>query len=120
MDMRERNQRIVAMRDDGATYDEIGSAFGISAERANQLCRGYERDRKAKADPLYKLLAEADKVLSHNCGGHIVRRAYNVLRRKGVDDSEALRRVKLREVAGMRNAGVKTVALVAIAKELAG
>ena len=120
MDMRERNRRIVNMRANGATYGEIGRAFGISAGRANQLCRGYERDRKAKADPLYALLAEADRVLSRNCGGHIVRRAYNVLRRKGVDAPGALRGVELREVAGMRNAGVKTVALVAIAKELAG
>ena len=115
----ERNRRIAEMRRKGATYGDIGRAFGITSVRAYQVCKRMQRDEERKADPVCSLLLEADRQLGNTCGTYLVTRTQNVLRRKGVNDAAALSRVSLREVARMRNAGANTVALVAIAQEIA-
>lgn len=118
MDRSKRNELIVAMRRRGATYGEIGRRFGLTAMRAYQICEKAGQQEKLDKDNVYALLSKAETILGSQCGSGIVRRAYNVMRRSGVDDADALSKVKLKDVAMMRNAGVKTVALVAIAKEL--
>ena len=118
MDRSERNEMIVAMRRKGATYGDIGRRFGITAMRAHQICEKAGQQEKLDRNDVFALLSKAETILGNQCGSGIVRRAYNVMRRKGVDDADALAKVKLKDVAMMRNAGVKTVALVAIAKEL--
>jgi len=47
----ERNSAVVAMRDAGATYEQVGEKFGISRERVRQICRAvrHRRVRKLKS-----------------------------------------------------------------------
>ena len=119
MDKTERNARIVDMRRHGATYYDIGRKFGISSVRAHQICDKEMERAQLDRNDVFALLSRAEVILGNQCGSGIVRRAYNVMRRKGIDNADKLLKVKLEDVARMRNAGVKTVALVAVAKELA-
>ena len=119
MDKTERNARIVDMRRHGATYYDIGRKFGITSVRAHQICDKEMERAQLDRNDMFALLSRAEVILGNQCGSCIVRRAYNTLRREHVDDADALLALELRDVAKMRNAGVKTVALVALAKELA-
>ena len=46
MYMKERNQQIATLRQEGRTYSEIAKIFGISLERVAQICRHEEREER--------------------------------------------------------------------------
>ena len=117
MDTALLNEAIVLMRGMGFSWRVIGETFGISSERAQEICKASGLKMEREDDRLYILLSEANKSMGGTCGGAVVR-TYNILRRENCVDVESLGNISLVDVAKMRNAGVKTVALCAVAKEI--
>ena len=48
MYLKERNQQIAKLRQEGRTYSEIAKIFGISLERVAQICRHEEREERLR------------------------------------------------------------------------
>lgn len=119
MSIIERDKRIVNLREAGMTCADIGRIFGITATRVHQICGKQKRKAEMMADPVCALLVKADRELGHQCGTALVTRTYNVMRRRGIADAESLADANLLEIAHTRNAGVKAVALAALAQEMA-
>lgn len=76
---KERNQEIYNMRENGSTYKVIAQQYGISIERARQICLFVKNQNKDElASDLYKLIVD-EKNHTFTVG------LFNSLKRAGIN-----------------------------------
>lgn len=63
--MRERHQTALRMREDGATFQAIGEALGVSPSRANVI---YQRALEVQAEEAAGMGVRAIRILRHYRG----------------------------------------------------
>ena len=99
MKIEERNQKIIAMRNEGYTLDKVSKAYGVSIERVRQIVLGAERKKERMN---YEKYGEFIKLNE---------RIRNCLYRKNITDLENLKRILINCPEGIkvRNIGNKSI-----------
>lgn len=116
----ERNEQIVADRKAGMTYKAIADKHGISQGRVSQIAHQFilSKEREAaRAEHRERIREwrEANPILSS-----LPSRALNCLRPRGVTTDTILLSTPIETMAGFRNLGPVTLAMIktAMAKEV--
>jgi len=107
-----RNNEIVADRNAGMTLAELSEKYGISRERARQICKLMEMRQEREDDELWQRLEDAARRIG--CES-VVMRTYNVVKR-GMRIS-CYERIPFEEVPRdrwheLRNCGEKSLELL--------
>lgn len=101
----ERNETLADEHDQGATFAELASKYGISRQRCKQIYDVVAKSRERSEDQLFVKVKRAAALV----GTPHVGRAYNAARRYAFDENDTT----WDDLIGYRNIGVVTAAVIA-------
>lgn len=103
----------------GWTTKEVADFYGIGVQAVRSNIENLEKHERLIAEnDVYRLLNRAARY-SAVANRTVAARAFNILKRRGVNTRKDLLNVSCIEASGWRNVGIFTIALIALAKELA-
>ena len=115
--LKHRNDDVVRMRERGATYAEIGSAFGFTSARAMQICNKQKAKSERDSDQLYASLFDAARELGRNDPHSSALRVYNCLKRANIQSMRQCAECSDGALLGIRNFGKGSLEIVRAAQE---